>query len=87
MYWFIFSYYDIAIDFDFNQLKDSGQNMETTVMALVYCIFDLGVALGGWVGGNIYQEKGASKTFQCMTYFAAFVLCLYYIDNIRRRHI
>ena len=62
-----------------NQLKDSGQNMETTVMALVYCIFDLGVALGGWVGGNIYQEKGASKTFQYMTYFAAFVLCLYYI--------
>ena len=59
-----------------NDLKENDKNRETTVMALVYCVSDLGSALGGLVCGYVYQEKGAAITFQCMSCFTILILLL-----------
>ena len=62
-------------------LKKKDKGKETTIMGLVYSAHDLGVALGGWACGFAYEKYGAAITFQCMSYFVLFVLCLHVLSK------
>ena len=64
-----------------NDMKKKEKGSETTVMGLVYSANDLGVAFGGWAAGVSYENYRAASTFQLMSYFVLFMLCLIFLLN------
>ena len=64
-----------------NDLQKKEKGSETAIMGLVYSAHDLGGALGGWACGVAFEKYGAATTFQLMSYFVLFMLCLHFLSN------